>query len=118
MNRILGLKRVNGSEMGCTLWELMLVLGLMGILLSVVVPHFSSSATYVRSQIDLANIEKIEGAVQLYRIDVGTFPVSISDLVQWPRSIKGWRGPYLQAIPISPYSESGYQLNSLGQVIK
>lgn len=66
---------------------------------------------------DLANIQKIEGAAQLYRIDVGTFPTNVSDLVNLPIGVSGWRGPYLKEIPASPMNpEHGYQLDVLGEV--
>lgn len=102
---------------GFTLWELLLVLFLMGILLTLVTPHFGSAAQEVRVRINQANIRKIEGAVQLYRIDIGTYPVSLTDLVYAPNGVSGWRGPYLKEIPVNPFNPSeDYQINSLGQV--
>ncbi|WP_047809770.1 competence type IV pilus major pilin ComGC [Desulfosporosinus acididurans] len=112
------LKRVKNVQMGFTLWELMAVLCLMGVLLGAAVPHFYSSSNFVRSEADLANREEIEGAVQLYRIDIGTFPVSVSDLVNLPDNIKGWRGPYLPEIPVNPFDPKvDYQIDKLGQVV-
>jgi prepilin-type N-terminal cleavage/methylation domain len=102
---------------GFTLWELLLVLFLMGVLLTLVTPHFSSAAQQVRDRVDQANVRKIEGAVQLYRIDIGTYPVSLSDLIHSPHGVSGWRGPYLKEIPVNPFnSAEGYQIDSLGQV--
>jgi general secretion pathway protein G len=104
-------------QKGYILWELLSVLFLMGILLSSVVPHFSSASKFVRSKVDLTNIQKIEAAAQLYRIDVGTFPVRVSDLVRLPIGISDWHGPYLREIPASPFNpERGYQIDALGQV--
>jgi general secretion pathway protein G len=104
-------------QSGFTLWELLLVLLLMGILLTSVTPHFGSAANQVRLRVDLANKEKIEGAAQLYRIDVGTYPLNVADLVHSPMGVSGWRGPYLNEIPRDPFdSTHGYQLDAHGQV--
>ncbi|WP_407308256.1 type II secretion system protein GspG [Desulfosporosinus sp. SB140] len=115
---VAGMDRLKkGRQAGYSLWELALVLFLMGVLLSLVVPHFSSSSYYVRQQVDLANKQRIEGAAQIYRLDVGNFPVHVSDLVYLPTGISGWRGPYLKEIPINPFnSAQSYQIDALGQV--
>lgn len=102
---------------GFTLWELLLVLFLMGVLLTSFTPHFGSAANQVRIRVNRANVEKIEGAAQLYRIDIGIYPPSVSDLVHSPQGVSGWRGPYLNEIPINPFNAAqGYQIDALGQV--
>ncbi|MDR3586640.1 MAG: type II secretion system protein GspG [Desulfosporosinus sp.] len=109
-------KKINWQS-GFTLWELLLVLFLMGVILSLAVPHFGSATKQVWNQVDLANKEKINGAAQLYRIDVGTYPLSVPDLLQPPMGVSGWRGPYLDEIPINPYnSAQSYQIDVMGQV--
>ena len=104
-------------QSGFTLWEIMLVLFLMGIILSLATPHFGSAKNQVWTRIDLANKAKIEGAAQLYRIDVGNCPLSVADLLHTPIGVSGWRGPYLDGIPINPFDANlMYQMNALGQV--
>lgn len=106
-------------QSGFTLWELLLVLFLMGVLLTAVVPHFASASNQVRTQIDLANMQKIKGAAQLYRIDVGAYPSCVQDLIQAPQGVKGWHGPYLREVPVDLFdSPTGYQIDTLGQVSK
>jgi len=108
-------KRKN-FQSGFTLWELLLVLFLMGVLLASVTPHFNSAANQIRIRVDLANKEKIEGAAQLYRIDVGTYPLSVANLVHPPMGVSGWCGPYLNEIPINPFNVAqGYQIDTYGQ---
>ncbi|GAB6155374.1 type II secretion system protein GspG [Desulfosporosinus burensis] len=110
------MKSGKNTQRGFTLWELLLVLSLMGILLALT-PHFGSATSQVRNRVDLANVIMIEGAVQLYRIDVGTFPVRVSDLVHSPIGVSGWRGPYLAEVPEDPFnSVLSYQLDALGRV--
>lgn len=99
------------------MWELLVVLFLMGVLLSSVTPHFSTAENQVRVRINSANVQKIEGAAQIYRIDVGTYPVSVLDLVHAPKGVSGWHGPYLNDIPINPFdSDQVYRIDTLGQV--
>ena len=110
-------KREKSVPSGFTLWELLLVLFLMGVLLTLVTPHFGSAAQQVRVRVNQANVRKIEGAVQLYRIDVGTYPANLLDLVHSPQGVSGWRGPYLEEVPVNPFdSEQSYQIDALGQV--
>ncbi|WP_243450195.1 type II secretion system protein GspG [Desulfosporosinus sp. Sb-LF] len=109
--------RESNVQSGFTLWELLLVLFLMGVLLTTVTPHFGSAAQQVRVRVNLANMEKIEGAAQLYRIDVGVYPSSVLDLVHIPKGVSGWRGPYLIEVPINPFnSAQSYQIDTFGQV--
>ncbi|HUX46876.1 MAG TPA: type II secretion system protein GspG [Desulfosporosinus sp.] len=104
-------------QSGFTLWEIMLVIFLMGAILALATPHLGSAANQVRIRVDLANKERIEGAAQLYRIDVGTYPLSLSDLVHSPMGVSGWRGPYLDEIPINPFNATQvYQIDALGQM--
>ena len=104
-------------QAGFTLWEILLVLFLMGVMLTLATSHFGSASNQVRIRVDLANKESIEGAAQLYRIDVGTYPPSISDLIHAPNGVSGWRGPYLDEIPTNPFKAMQvYQIDALGQV--
>jgi len=104
-------------QSGFTLWELLLVLFLMGVILSLAMPRFGSATNQVKIRVDLANKEKIEGAAQLYRIDVGKSPLSVSDLIYAPLGVIGWRGPYLGETPINPFNPTQvYPIDDLGQV--
>jgi len=109
--------RKGNWQPGFTLLELLLVLFLIGVLLTLITPHFGSEANQVRVNVNLANVQKIQGAAQLYRIDVGTYPLSVADMVYLPMGVSGWRGPYLDEIPINPFDyDQGYQIDALGQV--
>ncbi|WP_291351226.1 type II secretion system protein GspG [Desulfosporosinus sp.] len=108
-------KKVEHS--GFILWELIVVLFLMGVILILCTPHFSSASNHLRMQMNRANIQSIEGSAQLYRIDVGTYPLSVTDLLESPMGSTRWQGPYLKEIPINPFnSEQGYELDSSGLV--
>ena len=112
------LERANKVEhSGFILWELLVVLFLMGVILTLCTPHFGTASNHVRMQMDRANIQNIEGSAQLYRIDVGTYPLSVSDLIESPIGSTHWQGPYLKEMPINPFDkEEGYELDSSGRV--
>lgn len=111
------MKREKSGSCGFTLWELLLVLFLMGVLVTLITPHFGSAVQQVQVRVNQANVRKIEGAVQLYRIDVGTYPASLLDLVHSPQGVSGWRGPYLEEVPVNLFNSAvNYQINAWGQV--
>ena len=102
---------------GFTLLEILLVLSVIGLILSAVVPHFSSGTETVKQQVHAANIQRIEGAAQLFRLDVGYYPAGVQDLVEAPAGVSGWRGPYLQEWPVNPWDETqAYNIDAMGRV--
>ncbi|WP_243454469.1 type II secretion system protein [Desulfosporosinus fructosivorans] len=110
------MKEENG-DFGFILWEILIVVFLMGIILTLATPHFGSATNQVWIRIDSANRARIEGAVQLYRIDVGVYPLSVTDLVRAPNGMSEWAGPYLDEIPINPFDNAQvYQIGTMGQV--
>ncbi|WP_206812731.1 type II secretion system protein GspG [Paradesulfitobacterium ferrireducens] len=105
------------KEEGFTLYEVLLVLLLMGLVLRLAVPNFATSHDGIKRNVDEANIKKIEGAAQLYRLDVGAFPGSVADLMEPPAGVSAWNGPYLEKLPVNPFEPTqSYELNSIGQV--
>ncbi|MCO5388018.1 MAG: type II secretion system protein GspG [Desulfosporosinus sp.] len=116
--RRITLKRNNKSRLsGFTLWEVLVVLFLMGVVLTSFTPYYGSASKNVRLQMNRANIQRIEGAAQLYKIDVGTYPHNVTDLVYYQKGMSDWHGPYLNEIPINPFNfEQSYQLDSSGRV--
>lgn len=108
----------NQSDHGFTLVEVLFTLFLIMMLTYAVAPRFVSSEGWTRSKADSANRLRIEGAVELYKLDTGKYPNRIEDLVIQPSGLAGWRGPYLQEIPVNPAKGAQpYQLNSQGKVI-
>ncbi|HHY27463.1 MAG TPA: hypothetical protein GX523_12125 [Desulfitobacterium dehalogenans] len=106
------------KQEGFTLLEVLLILCLMMVIIGIASPRWSSAENYTSTQGDLANRVRIEGAVELYKLDTGMLPEGIDDLYSPPPGIKGWRGPYLRQDFVKPTRNGeSYELNERGKVI-
>ncbi len=92
---------------GFTLIEIMLVVVIIAILAAMVVPRLTGrteEARRKRAAVDLASLEQ---AIDLFELDIGRFPTSLTDLAQQPASIPegSWHGPYLKrrTRPVDPW---------------
>ncbi|MFZ3102815.1 MAG: type II secretion system protein GspG [Desulfitobacteriaceae bacterium] len=105
------------AEKGFTLLELLLVLFLVGLLIGGVVPHYEGSREKTFEKLNLTNIKLIQGAAQLYRLDMGVFPTTVDDLMLNSTNNCNWRGPYLDQWPKNPYDQTkAYIIDGLGRV--
>jgi general secretion pathway protein G len=86
-------------DAGFTLLELLVVLAIMGLLAAIVGPQVLKYLGQGRSQTAKVQIQNIDAALQLYRLDVGRYPnqqEGLSALVTAPPTAATWNGPYLQ----------------------
>jgi len=101
---------------GFTLLEILLAVSVLGLILVLVTPNFHSGNEMAKQQIHAANIQRIEGAAQLFRLDIGYYPERVQDLVQCPSGVSGWRGPYLQEWPVNPWDQTrAYTIDAMGR---
>lgn len=108
--------RVTGADStGFTLLEVLLTLTILGMITAQIVPKYGSSILSSKEQAQQANRLRIEGAVEIYRLDTGVFPNLLDDLLSSPPGVHGWRGPYLDKIPTQPDGRP-YTLNAQGRV--
>lgn len=117
MNHRFNLKGLQKSSEGFTLLEVLLVLFLMMILVYQVAPRFTSAEGLTRVKADSANRLRIEGAIELYKLDTGAIPGSIEDLISKVSEVRGWRGPYLDRALVNPMNGANpYELDAQGKV--
>ena len=86
-------------EAGFTLLELLVVLAIMGLLAAIIAPQVLRYLGSSRSQSAKIQIQNIDTALQLFRLDVGRFPTTgegLAALVTAPQAVANWNGPYLQ----------------------
>lgn len=113
---------------GFTLIEIMLVVIILGILAAMVVPRLTGRSDEARRSVAKTDIESsIALALDLYDVDVGSYPESLDELLTAPSDATDWKGPYLKKKPLDPWgrsykykypgdhNEDGYDLYSAGK---
>ncbi len=115
MNR-LAVKR-NGT--GFSLIELLVVLAILGLLAGLVGPRVMNFLGGSKSKTAKLQIEEFGGALDLYRLEVGSYPGTsdgLDALVSQPSGAANWNGPYLKKsqIPKDPWGNE-FQYKSPGE---
>jgi general secretion pathway protein G len=120
--------RVDG-ESGFTLVEMLVVITIIGLVMGLVGPRVLSYLGDAKVKAAKLQIESFGSALDLYYLDVGSYPSSsegLTALVERPANAPVWNGPYLKnaSVPADPWGhvyvyqvpgERGpYQIVSLG----
>ncbi len=130
MNRTPDLPRTD-SEAGFTLLELLVVIVILGLLIGLVAPAVLRQLGNARASIAHESIERLASVLDMYKLDVGSYPTTdqgLDALLEDPAGVTTWNGPYLQdkELPVDPWghhylyrmpserSGHGYDLCSLG----
>ena len=110
---------------GFTLIELLIVIVILGLLASLVAPTMFNKVDSSKIKTAETQLRMLESAINTYRLDTGSLPPSLSELLQSDNP--KWDGPYLpRQIPKDPwgndyfYTASGqngqpFTLKSLGR---
>lgn len=126
-------KRKGIDEAGFTLIELMVVIVILGILAGLIIPRIMGRPDEARMAKARIQIESLETALKLYKLDNGSYPTTeqgLQALVEAPAvgtPVKNWRqGGYLEKgkVPkdpwdhdffyVSPGAHGDFDLSSLG----
>jgi general secretion pathway protein G len=121
------------NERGFTLIELMVVIVILGILAGLIIPRIMGRPDEARRAKARMQIESLDTALKLYRLDSGNYPTTeqgLQALVEQPAvgpPAKNWRqGGYLERgkvpkdpwdndfVYISPGAHGDFDLSSLG----
>jgi len=95
---------------GFTLLELLVVIVIIGLLAAYVAPRYFSQVGKSEVQVTKAQIEALDKALDVYRLDNRRYPSTeqgLKALVEKPANEPNWKGPYLKkAIPIDPWGNA------------
>ena len=86
-------------ERGFTLVELLVVLAILGLLIALVAPAMIRQLGSAKHKIAEQSIERLSGVLDLYRLDVGSYPTTAQGLAALndnAGNVAGWNGPYLK----------------------
>lgn len=98
------------ASRGFTLLELLVVMVILGLLVGYVAPKFFGQVGKSEVKTAKAQIEALEKALDLYRLDTGHYPnteLGLKALNTKPDNEPKWNGPYLKKeVPVDPWGNA------------
>ena len=101
------------AKSGFTLVEILIVVVILGILAAIVIPQFTDASTEAKLSSLCTDLQTVRGQIELYKIQHNDIPPSFAAFVAQMTAqteIDGTAGttygPYLQKIPINPFTDS------------
>ncbi len=102
------------GNQGFTLIEIMVVIIILGVLAGLIIPRIMDRPEEAKQLKAMIQIESLETALQLYKLDNGSYPDTeqgLQALVQQPDTgqVKNWRkGGYLEKgkLPLDPWGNA------------
>lgn len=84
------------QQRGFTLVELIVVIAVLAVITAIVAPQLFDKADDAKAKAAAIQIEKVGNAISLYKLEVGSYPGELEDLVSKPSGADNWKGPYLK----------------------
>ncbi len=103
-------------QAGFTLLEILVVVAILGLLVFLVAPAALRQLGGARNSIARQSVERLSSVLDLYKLDVGSYPSSeqgLAALNTKPSNAPGWNGPYLkgEAQPLDPWNHPYFYRN-------
>lgn len=97
------------DDAGFTLLEILVVLTIVGLLIGLVAPAALRQLSGARVSVAKQSIERLSGVLDLYNLDIGSYPTTeqgLAALVKRPTGAENWNGPYLKgdSVPLDAWS--------------
>jgi general secretion pathway protein G len=100
--------RLRRDDAGFTLLELLVVIAILGLLIGLVAPAALRQLGNARVSVAKQSIERIGSVLDMYKLDVGTYPTTdqgLGALVEQPTGVTTWNGPYVKgSVPVDPWN--------------
>lgn len=98
----------NQRQEGFTLLELLVVIAILGLLIGLVAPAALRQLGGARISVARQSIERIGTILDMYKLDIGSYPSSdqgLQALVTQPSGVPNWNGPYVKGnVPLDPWN--------------
>ncbi|UCE22142.1 MAG: prepilin-type N-terminal cleavage/methylation domain-containing protein [Candidatus Aminicenantes bacterium] len=101
-------KHLDTEEKGFTLIEIIIVFTLIGILVGLGLPQYTTSVKRARETILKEDLFQMRKLINQYYVDKGKFPLSLQTLVD---------EQYLRSIPIDPMTKSSQTWVEVQQIL-
>lgn len=82
------------SQSGMTLFEILIVVGIIGGLLAFIIPQVKNSSDRSKVQDTKIRMSNVVQNLTMYQNDCSKFPSSLDALIKSDGSCNGWTGPY------------------------
>jgi type II secretion system protein G len=113
MKKITPLSTLNfpfSNSRGFTLVELLVSISIIAVLTALLTANFVGAKQRGRDGQRKANAYNMQSALELYRADVGTYPLTLTGCGTALKSPTGTT--YMQKLPCDPSTNAGYYYNS------
>ncbi|WP_428489710.1 type II secretion system major pseudopilin GspG [Rhodopila sp.] len=101
-------RRLRRDDSGFTLLELLVVIAILGLLIGLVAPAVLRQLGNARVSVAKQSIERIGSILDMYKLDVGSYPTTdqgLQALVEQPSGVTTWNGPYVKGkVPVDPWN--------------
>jgi general secretion pathway protein G len=98
------------GQHGFTLLELLVVIAILGLLIGLVAPAALRQLGGARISVARQSIERIGTILDMYKLDVGSYPTTdqgLQALVSPPSGMANWNGPYVKGgVPLDPWNHA------------
>lgn len=109
------MKRILRDEKGFTLIEMMIVVAIIAILSAVAIPKFNESLALTNTTRVQADLQSLDTAIAMYRLQTGKYPNDLSDLDDYidVASVQAPTGDvYIDGVLTSNNDNENYTLSS------
>lgn len=87
------------QEGGYTLTEMLVVIGIIGLIAAVLTPALAGQMSRARAKAAQLQLETVSSQLEMFMTDVGRYPTDqegLGALMKEPDGVEGWTGPYVR----------------------